>query len=108
MLQKKPVIGLTPLYDAGKASYWMLPGYMKGLEEAGAVPVMLPLTDSPQEIDRFFDFCDGIVLTGGQDVTPACYGAELILSILVDTFCSRISLSMPPIPKSHNTACVLS
>ena len=33
---------------------------------------------------------------------------ELILSILVDTFCSRISLSMPPIPKSHNTACVLS
>ena len=76
MHQKKPVIGLTPLYDAGKASYWMLPGYMKGLEEAGAVPVMLPLTDSPQEIDRFFDFCDGIVLTGGQDVTPACYGAE--------------------------------
>ena len=33
---------------------------------------------------------------------------RLILSILVDTFCSRISLSMPPIPKSHNTACVLS
>ena len=32
----------------------------------------------------------------------------VILSILVDTFCSRISLSMPPIPKSHNTACVLS
>ena len=33
---------------------------------------------------------------------------EMILSILVDTFFSRISLSMPPIPKSHNTACVLS
>ncbi len=33
---------------------------------------------------------------------------RMILSILVDTFFSRISLSMPPIPKSHNTACVLS
>ena len=33
---------------------------------------------------------------------------DVILSILVDTFFSRISLSMPPIPKSHNTACVLS
>ena len=33
---------------------------------------------------------------------------EVILSILVDTFSSRISLTMPPIPKSHNTACVLS
>ena len=33
---------------------------------------------------------------------------KLILSILVDTFFSRISLTMPPIPKSHNTAYVLS
>ena len=33
---------------------------------------------------------------------------KLILSILVDTFFSRISLSMPSIPKSHNTAYVLS
>ena len=32
----------------------------------------------------------------------------LILSILVDTFSSRISLTMPPSPKPHNTACVLS
>ena len=31
----------------------------------------------------------------------------LILSRLVDTFFSRISLTMPPAPKSHNTACVL-
>lgn len=33
---------------------------------------------------------------------------HLILSILVDTFSSRISLTMPPSPKPHNTACVLS
>ena len=33
---------------------------------------------------------------------------SLILSILVDTFSSRISLTMPPSPKPHNTACVLS
>ena len=30
----------------------------------------------------------------------------LILSRLVDTFFSRISLTMPPSPKSHNTVCV--
>ena len=33
---------------------------------------------------------------------------KVILSILVDTFSSRISLTMPPSPKPHNTACVLS
>ena len=34
-------------------------------------------------------------------------GYVLILSRLVDTFFSRISLTMPPAPKSHNTAYVL-
>ena len=32
----------------------------------------------------------------------------LILSRLVDTFISRISLTMLPVPNPHNTACVLS
>ena len=32
----------------------------------------------------------------------------LILSRLVDTFISKISLTMLPVPKPHNTACVLS
>ena len=36
------------------------------------------------------------------------FGKSMILSILVDTFSSRISLTMPPSPKPHNTACVLS
>ena len=32
---------------------------------------------------------------------------DLILSRLVDTFFSRISLTMQPPPKPHSTACVL-
>ena len=32
----------------------------------------------------------------------------MILSRLVDTFISRISLTMLPVPNSHNTVCVLS
>ena len=34
--------------------------------------------------------------------------AFVILSRLVDTFISKISLTMLPVPKPHNTACVLS
>ena len=34
--------------------------------------------------------------------------AEVILSRLVDTFISRISLTMLPVPNPHNTVCVLS
>ena len=44
----------------------------------------------------------------GADLAGAIMDMILILSILVDTFSSRISLTMPPSPKPHNTACVLS
>ena len=44
MKNLKKIIGLIPLYDDDKDSYWMLPGYMEGVEEAGGIPVMLPLT----------------------------------------------------------------
>lgn len=40
----KPMIGVVPLYDAKKESYWMLPDYMKGIEAAGGIPVTVPLT----------------------------------------------------------------
>ena len=40
---EKPVIALIPLYDDEKESYWMLPGYMKMIEEAGAIAIMLPM-----------------------------------------------------------------
>ena len=76
MFKDRPIIGVMPLYDKERDSYWMLPGYMKSLEEAGAIPLMLPLTENPAELDYFLETCDGFLLTGGQDVTPELYGAE--------------------------------
>ena len=29
---KKPLIGLIPLVDEKRESYWMLPGYMEGIQ----------------------------------------------------------------------------
>ena len=72
---KKPLIGIVPLVDEARESYWMLPGYMQGVEQAGGVPVMLPLTDDAAALRQLADTCDGFLLTGGQDVSPALYGA---------------------------------
>ena len=54
-------------------------------------------------------------LSGGEKQKIACAGVSImepevlvmILSRLVDTFFSRISLTMQPPPKPHSTACVL-
>ena len=74
---KKTIIGLSPLYDREKDSYWMLPGYMKMVERCGAVPLMLPLTTEEPLLAAAFELCDGILLTGGQDVSPSLYGQPL-------------------------------
>lgn len=80
----RPVIGLSPLWDNSKESYWMLPGYMKMLEECGAVPLMLPLTHDERILDHCLNMCNGILLTGGQDVSPSMYGAN------ISPFCGEV------------------
>lgn len=71
-------IGIMPLFDEDRDSLWMIPGYMQMLEGQGALPLMLPLTDSPALLEASLALCDGFLLTGGQDVSPALYGEEVL------------------------------
>lgn len=73
---RKCVVGIVPLMDYEKESYWMLPGYMKGITEHGGIPLMLPLTCNRDTICQLVDMCDGFLFTGGQDVSPEMYGEE--------------------------------
>ncbi|UWO24333.1 gamma-glutamyl-gamma-aminobutyrate hydrolase family protein [Marvinbryantia formatexigens] len=70
----RPLIGLIPLYDDEKESLWMLPGYMDGIVSAGGTPLMLPLTEDEDMLGQMTELCDGFLLTGGHDVSPALYG----------------------------------
>lgn len=80
----KRVIGLIPLVDDSRDSLWMLPGYMEGVTQAGGLPLMLPLTDDAVALDQLSALCDGFLLTGGHDVSPALYG-EHPLPVCGDT-----------------------
>ena len=75
-MEDRPLIGVVPCVDDERESYWMLPGYFKGVERAGGVPLMLPLTCDASVLDRLVEELDGFLLTGGHDVSPALYGAE--------------------------------
>ena len=74
---KKPIIGVLPLFDLKKDSYWMLPAYFQGLIHAGALPVMLPL-EVAEDSERLVQLCDGVLFTGGHDVDPALYGEAVM------------------------------
>ncbi len=80
---KKPLIGVTPLFDRERDSYWMLPGYFQALQKAGAVPVMLPLTDDEDLLARAVEAFDGFLMAGGPDLAPSFYGEEEIPSVNV-------------------------
>lgn len=73
---RRPVIGVLPLYDDERESLWMLPGYLDGLQAAGALPLMLPLQLSEEEFSQIRGGFDGFLFTGGHDVDPALYGQE--------------------------------
>ena len=65
-----------PLWDEYKNSIWMLPGYIQGIIRAGGLPIILPLSDDEEVFAQALEMCDGFLLTGGQDVSPALYGEE--------------------------------
>ena len=69
----KPIIGVMPLVDKERESLWMLPGYFDVISEAGGLPVMLPLTENERDIDILIDQCDGLLFSGGHDVSPEMY-----------------------------------
>ena len=90
----KPFIGVLPLYDDKLKSYWMLPGYMKGIEEAGGIPIMLPMTADEASISSIADAFDGFLFTGGHDINPKMYGEEK--SLLCGEICDdRDALEIP-------------
>ena len=47
---------------------------MQGLEDAGAVPVILPLTASEAVLKQISGVFDGFLFTGGGDLDPVMYG----------------------------------
>lgn len=70
----KPLVGVMPLWDEKKDSIWMLPGYLNGLIEAGITPIIFPFLQEEEELRKLVMLCDGILFTGGHDVSPSFYG----------------------------------
>ena len=73
---KRPLIGLTPSHDTKNDDICMRPTYLRALRTAGALPVVLPLEASREELVQLADTLDGFLFTGGPDVHPFCFGEE--------------------------------
>ena len=77
-----PLVAVTATVrmDEGAPRVRLAAAYLSILERAGLTPVVLPPgqgtdADAAARVDRVLDAVAGLVLTGGEDVAPARYGA---------------------------------
>ena len=57
--------------------------YVKVIEEAGGVPVIIPITDKKENITQIARFADGFLFSGGDDIHPRYYGEELMAEMVI-------------------------
>ena len=70
-----PIIGILAEVD-NDFNTRVQPPYIKAIELAGGLPVLLPYVEDSKVIEQFVELCDGFFFTGGADVDPMRYGEE--------------------------------
>ncbi len=96
----RPLIGLTTyrktITQTSSVSYLaLMPSYIEAVTAAGGLPVMIPLGLDEGSLAALLDRLDGLVLTGGGDISGARYRsahAEYIFDVDEDR--DRVELTL--------------
>jgi putative glutamine amidotransferase len=85
-MKRRPVILVTPSTDArgtefGDQSISLSNRYTDAVIAAGGLPQIFPATTSQSVIEAAVHRCDGVLLTGGDDIDPKLYAKDLPKSL---------------------------
>ena len=95
---------LLELLDERKMTQYQL--YMKSGVPKSTIGNVINCSYDSVKLRIIHEMCQGMGI-GIDTFFASPLFQEVILSRLVDTFISRISLTMLPVPNPHNTVCVL-
>lgn len=70
------LIALTCMHNYKDRRSSIADGYIEALEKVGATPVVLPPSLSPQASAKALQGMDGLLLTGGPDMSPLYFGQQ--------------------------------
>jgi putative glutamine amidotransferase len=77
-MNKKPIIGITGAYikrNEHMEGVYVHHDYHKSVAANGGIPVILPFINPEMTLETL-PLCDGIILSGGEDVDPQFYGQD--------------------------------
>lgn len=79
----KPIIGLALSNRVkSKKTYSVINNdYITAVQKAGGVPILIPFSDNLENIKTFTDKIQGIIFTGGEDISPLTYNEDPIKEI---------------------------
>jgi len=83
MGEERPVIGICTTLTRARWGVWerdaalLAVSYITAIQRAGGMAMMIPPDGHFEEApDEMLDLLDGLILAGGNDIDPACYGAD--------------------------------
>lgn len=66
----KPVIGITAAHCTEELKTFPRYYYVESIRKAGGIPIVLPPIRTQEEANDVLDILDGLLLTGGGDISP--------------------------------------
>jgi putative glutamine amidotransferase len=77
-MQTAPLILVTPSTEEKGAEFYdyslsLSQTYLDAITVAGGLPVVLPCAPSPKLVAEYVRRCDGVMITGGDDIQPEMY-----------------------------------
>ena len=76
MINKKITIAISAGWYDGYNK--LNPPYVQSIIDAGALPLIIPVTDNAALVEEMLRMADGLLLTGGGDFDPKYWGEEII------------------------------
>jgi len=75
-MKRKPLIGVTPSFNPYSGKFLLGVEYIRAIQKAGGIPLLIPYADFKNNVDLIFERFDGFMLSGGGDVLPFYYKEE--------------------------------
>lgn len=68
----KPIILISAVRNLknSKEKFMLHESYVNAVRAAGGTPILAPITNDLDEVKAYISICDGLVLPGGEDVSP--------------------------------------